>query len=165
MVESAVPPRPLRSCKDQMHPCALPVMVFRVSAALTSSAFQTDAFTGLAFWTASCVRHAVSQDGADQRNRTAINARAAHGTPNIPGPRSSRRMVGNRGIEPRVRKGAGFTGPLSHLTWRYPKMSRRPAVEAKPCAGSNRTFWKSILATTIGLEPTSSTFGWSCSSG
>jgi hypothetical protein len=25
--------------------------------------------------------------GADQRNRTAINARAAHGTPNIPGPR------------------------------------------------------------------------------
>ena len=33
-----------------------------------------------------------------------------------------RRMVGNRGIEPRMRKGAGFTGPLSHQTWRYPNV-------------------------------------------
>ena len=130
-----VPPRPLRSCKDQMHPCALPVMVSRVSAALTSSAFQTDAFTGLAFWTANCATRAVSQDGADQRNRTAINARAAHGTPNIPGPRSCRRMVGNRGIEPRMRKGAGFTGPLSHQTWRYPNVS-------KACCRSEAVRWQ-----------------------
>ena len=35
--------------------------------------------------------------------------------------RKFRRMVGNRGIEPRMRKGAGFTGPLSYQTWRYPK--------------------------------------------
>src|ERR1700716_4164526 len=31
------------------------------------------------------------------------------------------KMVGNRGIEPRTRKGAGFTGPLSLQTWRYPE--------------------------------------------
>ena len=36
-------------------------MVSRVSAALTSSVFQTDAFTGLAFWTANRATRAVSQ--------------------------------------------------------------------------------------------------------
>jgi len=43
-----------------MHPCALPVMVSRVSAALTSSALQADAFTGLAFWTANGATRAVA---------------------------------------------------------------------------------------------------------
>jgi hypothetical protein len=37
-------------------------------------------------------------------------------------PATSASMVGNRGIEPRTRKGAGFTGPLSHQTWRYPEL-------------------------------------------
>lgn len=31
-------------------------------------------------------------------------------------------MVGNRGIEPRMRIGTGFTGPFSHQTWRYPNV-------------------------------------------
>ncbi|SRR5258708_2776623 len=39
------------------------------------------------------------------------------------------KMVGNRGIEPRTRKGAGFTGPLSHQTWRYPELVAGVRVE------------------------------------
>src|SRR6266852_586147 len=65
-----------RSCKDQLQPAAFPEMVPRVGFEPTSSVLQTDAFTRLASW--AC--------GADQRNRTAIIARAAQGTPNIPGP-------------------------------------------------------------------------------
>jgi hypothetical protein len=48
------------------------------------------------------------------------------------------KVVGNRGIEPRMRKGAGFTGPLSHQTWRYPNVLK--AVELKVSAGRGRTF-------------------------
>jgi hypothetical protein len=33
-------------------------------------------------------------------------------------------MVGNQGIEPCMRTGAAFTEPLSHQTWRYPKIAR-----------------------------------------
>ena len=84
--------------------------------------------------------------GADGGNRTRITGVALQGPANRPRPHFE--MVGNRGIEPRTRKGAGFTGPLSHQTWRYPKR-----LESLP-----------FLATTIGLEPTSPTFGGSCSS-
>jgi hypothetical protein len=72
-----VPPRPRRSCKDQLHPCARPVMVSRFSAALTSSAFQTDAFTGLAFWTSSCAeRNFVIWRGPAESNRACAQAQA-----------------------------------------------------------------------------------------
>jgi hypothetical protein len=119
-----VPPRPHRSCKDQLHPCALPVMVSRVSAALTSPVFQTDAFTGLASWTASgAIRYFAIWRGPAESNRYQCAGSAWHSqyTRSASFDGSCRRMVGNRGIEPRVRKGAGFTGPLSHQTWRYPK--------------------------------------------
>ena len=183
-----VPPRPLRSCKDQMHPCALPVMVSRVSAALTSPAFQTDAFTGLAFWTRTAqarVRKRMIRK-IDKRKcvcseimRKQEVARTSGIEPlSMRGQRMAlpiyqvrkfgrlleicRWMVGNRGIEPRMRTGAGFTGPLSHQTWRYPKCLESLPYKLKVFAG--RGEFESILATTIGLEPTSSTFGRSCSS-
>lgn len=74
-----VPPRPRRSCKDQLHPCALPVMVSRVSAALTSPAFQTDAFTGLASWTASCtMRNFAIWRGPAESNRYQCAGSAWH---------------------------------------------------------------------------------------
>ncbi len=41
-------------------------------------------------------------------------------------PATPARLVGNPGIEPGMHTGAGFTGPLSHQTWRYP-WSRWPA--------------------------------------
>ena len=44
-------------------------------------------------------------------------------------PLSYGRVVGGRGIEPRMRIGAGFTDPLSHQTWRHPI----------GCSGPNRT--------------------------
>jgi hypothetical protein len=67
--------------------------------------------------------------GADGGNRTCIPGAALQGPAN--GPRPHFEMVGNRGIEPRTRKGAGFTGPLSHQTWRYPEVWRR-AEESNP---------------------------------
>jgi hypothetical protein len=124
-----VPPRPRRSCKDQLHPCALPVMVSRVSAALTSPVFQTDAFTGLASWTARCaMRSFAIWRGPAQSNRYQCAGSAWHSqytrSASLDGCwKISRSVVGNRGIEPRVLTGAGFTGPLSHQTWRYPKWS------------------------------------------
>ena len=38
-------------------------------------------------------------------------------------PATSAMVVGNPGIEPGRHKGAGFTGPLSPQTWRYPERS------------------------------------------
>jgi hypothetical protein len=140
-----VPPRPHRSCKDQLHPCALPVTVSRVSAALTSPAFQTDAFTGLAFWTSGCaMRNFAIWRGPAESNRYQCAGSAWHSQYTrsaifngyLPIPSLSqicRKMVGNRGIEPRMHTGAGFTDPLSHQTWRYPECAgdyRRP----KPAA-------------------------------
>ena len=149
-----VPPRPRRSCKDQLHPCALPVMVSRVSAALTSSAFQTDAFTGLAFWTASCaMRNFAIWRGPAESNRYQCAGSAWHSqytrSANFDGhlripfaiAKSAGGMVGNRGIEPRMRIGAGFTDPLSHQTWRYPKCletSRRVTLHVAIAAGRSR---------------------------
>ena len=54
-------------------------MVYRVSAALTSSAFQTDAFTGLAFWTSSCAeRNFVIWRGPAESNRYQCAGSAWH---------------------------------------------------------------------------------------
>jgi hypothetical protein len=39
-------------------------------------------------------------------------------------PATSAMVVGNPGIEPGRHKGAGFTGPLSPQTWRYPDWLR-----------------------------------------
>jgi hypothetical protein len=116
--------------------------------------FSNRCFHWISFLDGELRNCATSQFGADQRNRTAINAQAAHGTPNIPGPRIlmaifefrslsqiCRRLVGNRGIEPRMRIGAGFTGPLSHQTWRYPKCletSRRVTLHMVIAAGRSR---------------------------
>jgi hypothetical protein len=72
-------PRPRRSCKDQLHPCALPVVVSRVSAALTSPVFQTDAFTGLASWTASgAMRYFAIWRGRAESNRYQCAGSAWH---------------------------------------------------------------------------------------
>ena len=65
--------------------------------------------------------------GADGGNRTRITGVALQGPANRPRPHFE--MVGNRGIEPRTRKGAGFTGPLSHQTWRYPELVAGLRVE------------------------------------
>ena len=40
-------------------------------------------------------------------------------------------VVGNPGIEPGRHKGAGFTGPLSPQTWRYPDWLRERDSNAR----------------------------------
>ena len=40
-------------------------------------------------------------------------------------------LVGNPGIEPGRHKGAGFTGPLSPQTWRYPDWLRERYSNAR----------------------------------
>jgi hypothetical protein len=103
---------PSPACLQSMpaDPARAPIlrMVPGIRIERIPSVFQTAAMT------TSATR---AKSGADQRNRTTIIARAARGTPNIPGPQI---MVGNPGIEPGRRIGAGFTGPLSPQTWRYP---------------------------------------------
>ena len=91
-------------------------------------AFQTDAFTGLAFWTSSCAEcNFVIWRGPAELNRYQCAGSAWHSqytrSASIDGcwqilPKDG----GNRGIEPRMRIGTGFTGPLSHQTWRYPNI-------------------------------------------
>jgi hypothetical protein len=44
-------------------------------------------------------------------------------------PATSAMVVGNPGIEPGRHKGAGFTGPLSPQTWRYPDCLRGALLE------------------------------------
>ena len=46
-------------------------------------------------------------------------------------PATSAMVVGNPGIEPGRHKGAGFTGPLSPQTWRYPDWLRERYSNAR----------------------------------
>jgi hypothetical protein len=83
---TSVPPRPRRWCKHQLRPCALPVIGAQSPCCPDLLGASNRCFHWISFLGGELRICAISRFGADQRNRTAIIARAARGTPNIPGP-------------------------------------------------------------------------------
>jgi hypothetical protein len=110
-----------RSCKDQLQPAACPKMVPSAGFEPASCALQARAITRFANWA-----RALSSEDLPVRVKKTRQTRMARTSvieTESPewhsGARPSsyvRMMVGNPGIEPGRRKGAGFTGPLSPQT-------------------------------------------------
>jgi hypothetical protein len=72
-------------------------------------------------------------------------------------PATSAMMVGNRGIEPRTRKGAGFTGPLSHQTWRYPEIGCGKGIQTPVLLVMSQTNCRGSIPRKIAEASNSST--------
>jgi hypothetical protein len=86
-----------------------------------------------------------TEDGADQRNRTAISARAAHGTSNIPGPLGAQR---------RSRTATGLTGAFTARWARH--MPGVCATRMAAGVGRAEAFASAIAA----VHPRTAQIGW-----
>ena len=123
--------RPRRSCKDHLHSCAIPIVVPGSRYARDPPRFQRGASTKLASQ-ANLARMPIIEIGSPEWRSGARPSSYIRNCCVGRATRSRRRsVVGNQGIEPCMRKGAGFTAPLSHQTWRYPKELAR-LRDAKP---------------------------------